>query len=403
VRSGSERLGEFGPAWSPDGKEIAFQLVSVTSKTSNQVWSVIGVNVESGATRTLTAQQWEGCGRIAWLGDGRGLVLIGTKLGEGLTTARDQVWYVSQPDGAVRRVTTELNRHSYYCLGVTNDGQALLVLPYHATSQIWSVLPDGQGGQVRYGAHTAVQLTTGTAEGGAGLESLDKGRIVYIAPTGDHRALWQMDLAGRQPKQLTTDPPFLEEVAAPADGRYFVFSSNRAGSNHLFRVERDGTNLRQLTEGESIEIDSDCSADGHWIVYASQPIVPGKIEKYKLWKIPAAGGAPLQLTEHEADTPHFSPDGRWIAYIYYLTDLRRFKLAVISANGGAPVKTFDPLDSARLNVGCRWTPDSQALTYIVTKKYVSNLWAQPLSGGGPYQLTNFNSGMIYRNNHFILG
>ena len=90
VRSGSERFGVSGPAWSPDGREIACPLLHTPARTSSPTWSVIGVNVQSGAVRTLTAQKWEGCGRVAWLADGRGLVLIGTKQGESGTTARDQ-------------------------------------------------------------------------------------------------------------------------------------------------------------------------------------------------------------------------------------------------------------------------------------------------------------------------
>lgn len=395
MRSGSERLGNSGPAWSPDGKEIACQLASVPTKVGDSSWSVIGVNVESRAFKLLTAQQWEGCGRIAWLSDGRGLVMIGTRQGESRTTARDQVWYVSQPDGAVRRITTDLNRHYYQCLGVPQDGQSLLVLPYHRTSQIWSVKINGQGGKARYDARTAAQLTTGTSDGSAGLASLEGGRVVYVARTVDHVDLWQMAVDGGQPKQLTTDPSFLEELTAPPDGRYFVFASNRAGPSHLFRVDRDGTNLRQLTQGESIEFDSDCSLDGHWIVYASLPILPDKIEKSQLWKIPAEGGAPIRLTDSGAMTPRFSPDGKWISYLTYEGDPAGYKLGVISSDGGAPVKTFDALDQAVLNVGSRWTPDGQALTYIVTNKFVSNLWAQPLSGGAPYPLTNFSSGVIY--------
>jgi Tol biopolymer transport system component len=237
-------------------------------------------------------------------------------------------------------------------------------------------------------------VTTGTGEGRIGLVSLADGRIVYIAPTGDHLALWQVNAAGGQPKPLTTEPSFLESVAAPPDGRYFVLSSNRARHSHLFRVERDGANLRQLTQGESFEIDSDCSPDGRWIVYASLPIVPDKIEKYQLWKIPAEGGVPIRLTDSKADEPRFSPDGKWISYVHWEEPVR-YKLVIISADGGAPVKTFNALDSAVLNAGCRWTPDGQALTYIVTNKGVSNIWAQPLNGSPPYPLTNFNSGEIY--------
>ena len=102
-------------------------------------------------------------------------------------------------------------------------------------------------------------------------------------------------------------------------------------------MDQDGANLRQLTQGESIEIDSDCAPDGRWVVYSSQPIAPDKLEKHKLWKIPAEGGPPIRLAESEARTPRFSPDGKWISYVY-VEDSVRSKLAVISADGGAPAR-----------------------------------------------------------------
>ena len=105
----------------------------------------------------------------------------------------------------MRRITTELNRHDYNSLSVTNDGQALLVLPYTRTSQIWSAKMNGQA---RYDAGNAVQLTTGISGGQAGLVSLTDGRVVYVARTGDHVGLWQISATGGQPKQLTTDRLF---------------------------------------------------------------------------------------------------------------------------------------------------------------------------------------------------
>lgn len=393
TRSGLERFDLNGLSWSPDGKEVACQLLSGMTKTSDQVWRVVGVNVQSGAVRTLTAQPWDGCGRIVWLRDGSGLVLVGTKQGEGVTMARDSIWFVSQPDGAVRRITTDLSRHFYSSVSATDDGQSLLVIPFNRSSQIWSVEARGQGEKTRYDAATATQLTTGTGEGRAGIVSLDDGRIVYVARTGEHVDLWRMNLDGSQRQQLTTDPPFLEELSAPSDGRFFVFASNRAGYSHLFRVNHDGTNLQQLTSGESREIDSDVSADGHWIVYASQSSLPGNIAQFKLWKIPAEGGAPVSLTEHEAQTPRFSPDGQWISYVYSQGSARR--VAVISADGGEPIKTFEVPNLVELGVGYRWTPDGQGLTFILKGKNFDNLWLQPLDGRAPHALTDFNSGEIY--------
>ncbi|HQR36712.1 MAG TPA: winged helix-turn-helix domain-containing protein [Blastocatellia bacterium] len=389
THDGLERFGYDGPSWSSNGKEIACQLFKGLTQNSDEAWRIVGVDVQSGAQRMLTTQKWDGCGRIAWLRDGSGLVLVGTKHGESGMTSRDTVWFVSQPDGAIRRITTDLSRHFYRSVSVSDDGQSLLVLPFNRTSQIWSVEARGQGDKMHYDAASTVQLTTGTGDGRAGIVSLNDGRIVYVARTGEHVDLWRMNSNGSQQQQLTNTPPFLEEASAPSDGSFFVFASNHAGFSHLFRVNRDGMNLQQLTSGESREIDSDCSPDGHWIVYSSQSSQPGSIAPFKLWKIPAEGGVPISLTDHEAQTPHYSPDGRWISYI------SPGRVAIISADGGAPVKTFDVPNSVEWNIGYRWIPDAQGLTYIVKGKTFDNLWLQPLNGDPPHPLTDFNSGEIY--------
>src|SRR5262249_56891178 len=185
-----------------------------------------------------------------------------------------------------------------------------------------------------------------------------------------------MNQDGSQKKQLTIDPPFLEDVSGPSDGRYLVFASNRAGSSHLFRVNSDGTDLRQLTKGESREFELQCSPDGRWVVYSSQSVAAGRIEDFKLWRISAEGGPPVRLTDHEAKVPRFSPDGKWISYVH-LDGFAGWLVDVIPAEGGPPVKTFVPPRTADLDAGCRWAPDGSGLVYIVKGNTFDNLWVQP--------------------------
>ena len=47
------------------------------------------------------------------------------------------------------------------------------------------------------------------------------------------------------------------------------------------------------------------------------------------------------------------------------------------------------------NPPVRWAPDGDALTYVVTKVGVSNMWAQALKGGPPKQLTYFKEQQIF--------
>ena len=387
TRSGRELIAENGASWSPDGKLIAYGAIEGPTLANETFCSIVGVDPQSGATKLLTEQKWDACGRIAWTGDGQGIVLIGTKQGESDSLQRDQVWHVAYPAGEVRRITTDLSRYQYESLGLTADANALLVVPYNRTSQIWSMDANGD-------ASSATQLTNGTGDGRSGIATLPDNHVVYVARTGDHVDLWQMNADGTEQNQLTSNSPFLEEVRATPDGRFLVFASKLNGRNHLFRVDADGSNIKQLTSGPNLEIDSDFSPDGKWIVYASQPASEDTFEKPTLWKISLDGGEPIRLTEDTANTPYYSPDGRYISYVTR-NEYGYEKLVVITADGGAELQTFEPVKTAELNMGCHWTPDGQALTYVVMKKTVGNIWLQPLNGDAPRPLTNFKDGEIY--------
>ena len=43
----------------------------------------------------------------------------------------------------------------------------------------------------------------------------------------------------------------------------------------------------------------------------------------------------------------------------------------------------------------RWTPDGRALTYVDTRDGISNIWAYPIDGSPPKQLTGFKSDRIF--------
>jgi Tol biopolymer transport system component len=385
TKEGSEWLTG-GPSWSPDGRQIAVGLMTGPTTGNDQFCTIIAMDTESGATRALVSQKWDSCGRIAWTGDGKGFVLIATKQGESSTASRDQVFFVSLVSDESHRITTDLSRHYYDSLGLNRDANELLVVPFSRISQMWSM--DAKGD-----SRTATQITSGSGDGRGGIVTLPDGRIVFIRRTGDHVDLWLMNADGTEQKQLTTDPPFLEELRATPDGRYLVFASNRDGRSHLFRVDADGGNLKQLTSGDSSEVDSDCSPDGKWVVYSSATVLNGKYTPAMLWKVSIDGGAPVRLTDRFSLSPHFSSDGRYISYAYL--ENQEWKLAIMLADGGLPLKTFATVKNPELSAGCRFTPDGKALTYLVVQKGTTNIWLQPIDGGQGHAHTDFRSGQIY--------
>ena len=132
------------------------------------------------------------------------------------------------------------------------------------------------------------------------------------------------------------------------------------------------------------------SPDGQSVFYTAT-----ESEKQRLRKVPIDGGDSVQLTDYSAGGPVVSPDGKQIACGYIDEVKKRWSIAIISVEGGPPIKTFDlpPLPSR-----FQWNSDGRALLYILTRDGVSNIWSQPLDGGPPKQLTDFKSDHIFRFN-----
>jgi Tol biopolymer transport system component len=115
--------------------------------------------------------------------------------------------------------------------------------------------------------------------------------------------------------------------------------------------------------------------DGKFIYYNSWNSGKGTI-----WKMPSAGGQRTQVISDQSNGQVISPDGKLLAYY------NSGKILVVPVDGGPPIKTFDG-DNGKL----AWSPDGRALTYLVNRDFVPNLWMQPLDGGEAKQVTNFTS------------
>jgi Tol biopolymer transport system component len=111
-----------------------------------------------------------------------------------------------------------------------------------------------------------------------------------------------------------------------------------------------------------------------------------------VWKLPIDGGTPVELTDKSSMRPSVSPDGKWIAcWRYAELPARYLQLAVIPAEGGEAVKTFELSSNAMAgwDIPVKWTPDARALTYVDQPEGVGNILSQPLDGGKPARLTDF--------------
>jgi serine/threonine protein kinase/Tol biopolymer transport system component len=363
-------------SWSPDGKTFA---CGVGSYVPTYASYVVTIPVEGGAETRVAAQAWFSIGQVAWMPDGAGLIVNASEPNSASPDS-SQLWYVSYPGGAVRRITFDLNNYSGVSL--TADAGRLVTVQSATVSSLW-LMPRGD-------AARATQITSGISQGDGkeGFAWLLGGKIVFSSKEGGGEDIWVMNADGTGKRQLTSGSGINTNPAASPDGRFVVFTSTRGGAAHIWRMDVDGSNLKQLTSGSG-ENYADVAPDGSWIAYT---LFAGKPT---LWRVSIDGGTPSPLTDRQASSPAISPDGKTVASLYWeATPNSPARIALLPSDGGEPLKTFDVPQANWGDV--RWSPNGHALAYAVTTGGVSNLWSQPVAGGDPKPLTDFKAFQIFR-------
>ncbi len=368
TRQAPNSFREVAPAWAPDGKKIA----CVGQSEGHP--SVIEIDLESGKEKPITSQTWVNITAAAWLTDGSGLLIAASEA----TSPIMQVWYISYPTGEARRITS--STMNSFALSLSADGTTFATDTTSAPTSIWVLPVTSQSGSVPFvditnGRQIAITNFIGfTNFRYLRLNWTPESRILYVSQESGNADIWSMNSDGTDRKQLTTDPHSDTWPVLSPDDRSIVFMSDRGGSDNIWRMDIDGKNQTRLTSEQS-ERYPVFTPDGSFIVYNSWNSGKGTV-----WKMPVAGGKATQVITDSSYLATVSPDGKLLAY--YDPD----KIVVVPIDGGPPIKTFDGNNNK-----LQWSPDGRALTYLVNRDFVPNLWMQPLDGGEAKQLTNFTS------------
>jgi Tol biopolymer transport system component len=366
------------PAWSPDGKTIA---CSARKLDGGFRIEVVAFQVSDGSERTLGDKKWAFISGVDWVSDGKSLLVTAREQTGGAGPI--QVYEIPYPEGPTRKVTNDLN--NYGGISLTADSSAMVTVQVNTTANLW-VAPGGDSARVQ-------QVTTGS-----GLQAYvsfaPDGRILYVSDASGNYDIWIMDADGKNQRQLTSDGGINIWPSVSPDNRYVIFASNRganAATFHLWRMNLDGSSPKQLTTGEA-EYWPVCSADSKWVIFTR---MLGAEARPMLWKVPIEGGDAVQVTNYTALQSIVSPDGKSFACWYAESPQTPAKLAIIPMEGGQPTKILNVPPSIGEFVNIRWTPDGKAISYLDSKDGIPNVWNQPIDGGKPVQVTNFNAEKIF--------
>jgi Tol biopolymer transport system component len=372
-----------GPVWSPDGSAIA--CAAAVPGTQGAQMSIVVVQLSDGSERTIGSARWSRVGRIAWLPDGSGLIM---------TASADrwspwQIWHLSYPDGAARRLTNDINHYSD--VSVTADGRMLVAVQAGGLASLWV------GPASRPGAAKQITSEVERYDGTEGIAWLPNGKLLHRTKLAGNWDIVLIDPESGGQQRVTFDASSELHPAVSADGRQLVFSSDRSGRFHLWRTSLERGEVVQLTDGPDEEVYPEISRDGQWIVYQEGFAY---FKKASIWRVLATGGKPqrlvpatttIQPARGQYIRPAVSPDGRLVAY--FQLDHRRWAIAVTPLNGGPPIGTFDiPPTASRI---LRWSPDGAGVAYIVTSRRVSNVWVQPIAGGPAHPFTEYQADRIF--------
>ncbi len=350
-------------AWSPNGKVIVCALGETNS--SHQTITLVEVDVASGQERLLVKPNWFNARQLQWLPDGSGLLMcVKEKL-----SSRDQIWQMSYPGAEVYKVTDDTN--NYLLFSLTADASKMIAVQAELSSNIW-VSPNADGSDAK------------TVSAGRGrLTWTPDGKIVYVARSGVGWDVWLANADGTELRQLTFNSEINDYPAVSPDGRYIVFHSDRTGADHLWRMNSDGSNQMQLTNGYA-ERNAAISPDGRWVYYNTSADL-------KLWKIAAEGGEPLKLTDQYALYPAPSPDGKLIAYYQVSNGPHKYSITVGRVEDMKTVKQISLALGSWISARLYWDAASTSVTYAVENEGKVKLYEQSVSGGPPRQVASFKA------------
>ena len=189
---------------------------------------------------------------------------------------------------------------------------------------------------------------------------------------GGGSTVYTLLLSGGEPHQVTEGTPSYLHGWAPG-GKEVAIVAKRNGSSvyNLYKVSLKDNKETALTTNTANHVDGpEYSPDGKYIYYNAN--VSGTMQ---IWRMRPDGSGKEQLTfdEYHNWFPHVSPDGKWIAYISFPTDINpdehpsykdvTLRVMPLTTPGAPRVIAYLYGGQGTLNAPS-WSPDNKHLAFV---------------------------------------
>ena len=217
--------------------------------------------------------------------------------------------------------------------------------------------------------------------------SPDGRSVAFVRDTKDVQDVYVMPSSGGEAHRLTFDDRLLDGIAWMPDSQEILFSSNRGGAGWgLWRIPLAGGIPQRAAVGDRAQMPV-ISPKGHRLAYADQSW------NENIWRIPISpghrGGKPERLiySTLQEEGPQYSPDGRHI--VFQSTRSGSFEIWRCDTDGSHLVQLT--AFNGPLTGTPRWSPDSRHISFDTRLTPHPNIYVISADGGPPRRYKNDNS------------
>jgi dipeptidyl aminopeptidase/acylaminoacyl peptidase len=354
------------PAFSPDGKWIAYTISEWDKENNRRVSHIYLVSSAGGRPVKLTngekgenAPQWSPDGtRIAFLAD---------------RDKGNQIWLISPFGGEAEKLTSEENG---------------------AGGFRWS--PDSK--RISF-------ITRDTPKDKAEREKKKKDKFDTIVVEKDfiYSHLWAINVENKEKKRITEGTFSIDSAEWSPDSKWLAFVRSTNGAQEssfaelapdrnsdIYIISADGGQARQLTTNPASDNNPQWSPDGKWLAYTANNDAKNWTAKTEIMVIAAEGGTPRNLTKDFFESAggglSWSPDGK---SLYFNTGIgvysHIFKVPVSGGNASQITKgdyNYGQFDVAH---------DGNKIAYTFNDgRSAADIFVASINGEQTQQLTTVN-------------
>lgn len=290
--------GDYYPAFSPDGKRLAFARARSFSATDLYV-----LQLPDGKPERLTFDGLTIDG-LAWTADNREIVFSSRRGG-----SYNSLWRIRVSGGTPERVTAF--GEDIISPAISRDGNRLAYTRLLDDMNIWSLTLDSHGRVT-----SKAPLIASTFRDSDPDYSPDGRRIAFASGRNGSFGIWVSDSDGSNPRLLFDGGAYVTGSSRwSPDGRRIAFDSRAkdpagVGNPSIWTIDADGGGARRLTNGVAEDVAPSWSRDGSRIYFAST-----RSGSLQIWKMPSQGGKATQITRNGGFEGFETPDGQFLLYV----------------------------------------------------------------------------------------